>query len=368
MLPPEYLASVADSILDLYAAAELEILQNMAERLSKYDYWIPAVDFQNLKLKETGRAQEDILRVLSQLSTKTEEELKMLMREATTDGLRADIAVYEAAGEVVPSIEDSVALVNVLNAGYRATRQTMRNLTATTAVTGGRQFERALDLAWTQIKSGAFSYDMAITHAVKSLTRSGLGAVTYPSGHIEYLETAVRRAVVTGINQTTCQLQDALAEELGCDLVEVTAHEGARPEHAEWQGKIYSRSGSSDKYPDFVESTGYGSGDGLGGWNCRHSYYPYIEGAPRAYTPEMLARFDAKEIEYQGEKLTRYEANQKQRYMERQIRGWKREEAALAAAGEDSSAAGAKVKEWQKELRNFTDETGLKRQRAREQI
>ena len=31
----------------------------------------------------------------------------------------------------------------------------------------------------------------------------------------------------------------------GCDLVEVTAHAGARPSHAEWQGKIVSLSGQA---------------------------------------------------------------------------------------------------------------------------
>lgn len=68
----------------------------------------------------------------------------------------------------------------------------------------------------------------------------------------------------------------------------MTAHSGARPEHAEWQGKIYSRSGKSKKYPSLVEATGYGTGPGLGGWNCRHSMFPYYEGMGRVYTDEEL--------------------------------------------------------------------------------
>lgn len=70
--------------------------------------------------------------------------------------------------------------------------------------------------------------------------------------------------------------------------MEVTAHSGARPEHAEWQGKIYSRSGKSKKYPSLVKVTGYGTGPGLGGWNCRHSMFPYYEGMGRVYTDEEL--------------------------------------------------------------------------------
>lgn len=68
----------------------------------------------------------------------------------------------------------------------------------------------------------------------------------------------------------------------------MTAHGGARPEHAEWQGKVYSRSGKSKKYPSLVDKTGYGTGPGLGGWNCRHSMFPFYEGSTRAYTDEEL--------------------------------------------------------------------------------
>lgn len=75
----------------------------------------------------------------------------------------------------------------------------------------------------------------------------------------------------------------------GCDLVEVTAHAGARPEHQLWQGKVYSRSGTSKKYPGLKEATGYGTGPGLGGWNCRHSFFPYFEDiSERAYTDKEL--------------------------------------------------------------------------------
>ena len=84
-------------------------------------------------------------------------------------------------------------------------------------------------------------------------------------------------------------MQEARADELVCDLVETTAHSGARPSHAEWQGQAFSRSGKSRKYPDFVQVTGYGTGEGLGGWNCSHSFYPFFEGLPRTYS-EQAAR------------------------------------------------------------------------------
>lgn len=368
MLTPEYLEKLPLPILEIYEKIEDDILRDMARRIATYDYWIPSADWQNMKLKEAGRMQDDILRIMSEYTGRTEIELRELMQKATSDGLRSDVAVYESHGETVPTINDSTPLLDTLNAGYAATRQTMYNLTRTTAQTATRQFERSLDRAWLQVRSGAFSHQTAVRTAIKDLARAGVQCITYPSGHTDTLEVAVRRAVVTGINQTTCQLQDKLADELECDLVEVSAHEGARPEHAEWQGKIFSRRGKSTKYPDFVKSTGYGSGAGLGGWNCRHSFSPYYEGSPRAYTSEMLREYSAKNIKYNGKRMTEYEASQQQRYMERQIRRWKRENAAMEAAGLDTSESAVKINSWQAALKDFTKQTGLKRQSDREQI
>ena len=44
--------------------------------------------------------------------------------------------------------------------------------------------------------------------------------------------------------------------------------------HFWWQGKFYSRTGRTPDLPLFVESTGYGTGECLCGWNCRHSFGP----------------------------------------------------------------------------------------------
>lgn len=102
-----------------------------------------------------------------------------------------------------------------------------------------------MDKAWLKVQSGAFTYQDAIYDAVSELAEQGIAAVTYSSGKTDWADVAVRRAVMTGISQTAGQMQLDLAAEMDCDLVEVTAHMGARPSHALWQGKVYSISGKS---------------------------------------------------------------------------------------------------------------------------
>lgn len=224
-----------------------------------------------------------------------------------------------------------------MQAGYEKTAGTFRNLTLTTARTATHQFEQALDRAYMQITLGGMDYNTAIRSTIKQLSAEGVGAIRYPTGRTDTIEVAVRRAVVTGVNQTALKLQDARADEMGADLVEVSAHAGARPSHAQWQGGIYSRRGKSRKYPDFVKATGYGTGAGLGGWNCSHSFRPWFEGMSRTYDKALLKEYQAKDYEYNGVKMTEYEALQEQRKIERNIRRWKREQNALQAAGLDSS-------------------------------
>ena len=163
-------------------------------------------------------------------------------------------------------------------------------------------------------------------------------------------------------------MQDALADELGSDLVETSAHSGARPSHAEWQGKVFSRSGTHPKYPDFKKVTGYGTGEGLGGWNCRHSFFPYFEGMKQVYTQAELNEINTKKYEYNGEKLTEYEATQKQRQIERNIRKWKREYIGMEAAGQPTGEAASKLARWQNVQKDFIKQTGLKRQYDREKV
>ena len=367
MLTPDYLQRLPDSVVELYAQAEADILADMARRINGFDLFIPSAQYQMERLEEMGALRRDIISKLSGLTDKSRKEIAAIMQEAGVETLSADEKIYQAAGLVGKS-ELSPAVQEVLNAGLQKTGGLFRNLTKTTANTATQQFENALDRAYLQVTSGAFDPNTAVRSAIKSLAQQGVGAITYPSGHVDTLEVAVRRALVTGVNQTCLQMQEARADELGCDLVETTAHSGARPSHAEWQGQVFSRSGKSRKYPDFVQVTGYGTGEGLGGWNCSHSFYPFFEGLPRTYSDKLLDSYKAKNYEYNGKRMTEYEALQTQRGIERKLRRWKRENIAMKAAGQDTTESAVKIAQWQAVQKDFLAQTGLKRQRDREQI
>jgi hypothetical protein len=373
MLTADQFDQLITPVTELYTEYEISVIADIARRLKNLSF--DSAAWQVQRLTESGALYKDVLKKLSKLTGKSEEEIAKILKRAGVKAVQFDDAIYKDAGLNPQPLNLSPAMLDVLKATLEKTSGIANNLTLTTALTAQQSFIRASDIAHQQVVTGAMSYDQAIRAAVKNVAAQGLDVIEYASGHQDKLDVAIRRTVLTGVAQTTNQLQLTRADEMGSDLVAVSAHVGARnkgtgPEnHQSWQGKIYSRSGKHPKYPDFVKSTGYGTGAGLGGWNCRHSFYPFFENASEnAYSKKELQSFAKKKVTYRGQEIDQYTATQYQRAIERKIRFWKRRAAALQAAKLDATNEQLKVSQWQKEMRNFVSATGLDRQYPREQV
>ena len=367
MLTPEYLDSLPEPVLELFRQVEEDILEDMARRISKMGAVTATADWQRWRLEQIQLTRSDITAQLSDLTGLTQQELRKLFQEAAAQAIQADNEIYRAAGLSPGSPNDNPELLQLLNGGMRQTSGTFQNLTRTTANTATQQFERALDRAWLQVSSGAFNYQAAIRTAIKSLASTGMQAIEYPTGHIDTLEVAVRRAVLTGVGKTTGEICLAHAEEMGCDLMEITAHPGARPSHMEWQGKIVSLSGRKGYLSK--SDIGYGTGNGFKGWNCRHDWFPYFEGlSESAYPREKLREYENQTVTYNGKTLSYYDATQQQRYIERQIRRWKREYQMMDAARQDTTQASMKLAQWRAAEKDFCKQTGIDRDGFRSQV
>lgn len=372
MLGPEYLAQLPDALCSLWRQVEDDILRDIARRITAADGMTDTAAWQVQRLELLRTVQTDTVNTLAKYAKRSRTEIRRLLTEAGTATLAADDAIHRAAGKKPVSVNESPALLNLLNAGYRQTLGSWQNLTATTAATVTGELEQRLDRAWLQVSTGAMDYNTAIRRAVDDLA-DGMKYVTYPTGHRDTLEVAVRRCVLTGVNQTAAKLQLARMEELGCEFVEVTAHEGARPSHAVWQGKIYHVGGAVTldgvRYEDIATATGYGTGAGLCGWNCRHNFYPYWPGiSVPNYTKTRLAALNSKCVTYGGKQYTRYEISQMRRDWERRVRKYQRRFLAERAAGVDAGPTAAKLKAVRKALTAFVQDTGGKLDETRTRL
>ena len=373
MLPPSYLDQMPDAFVKLLQQVEDEILQDVARRIGKMDTVTSTANWQLWRYQQTEALRNDIVKLLAKYSGKSEATIRRLLLQAATEAMEREDAIYYHYDLEPTPFEESAALNNLLDAGARQTCGTWSNLTATTANTVTGAFERTLDAAWGKVSTGAFDYKTAVKQAVDSLADE-MPMVTYPSGHTDSIEVAARRAVLTGVNQTCGKLQEARMDEMGCEFVETTAHGGARPSHAEWQGRRFHRGGAVDykgrHYPDFEAATGYGTGAGLCGWNCRHTFFAVFPelGDPPQWTQEQLRELNARNIEYNGKKYTAYEISQMQRARERSVRRWKKRYLAEDAAGLDATDAAVRLRAARQSLAEFAQATGGRVDSARTSV
>lgn len=373
MLPPSYLDAMPDAFVQLAQQVEDEILQDVARRIGKMGTLTETADWQLWRYQQTEAVRENVIKLLAKYSGKSEATIRRLLKEAATEAMEREDAIYYHYNLEPTPFEESAALNNLLNAGARQTCGTWRNLTATTANTVSGAFERTLDVAWGKVATGAFDYKTAVKQAVDSLADE-MPEITYPSGHTDSLEVAARRAVLTGVNQTAGKLQEARMDEMNVEFVETSAHGGARPSHAEWQGRRFHRGGAVDylgkHYPDFEQATGYGTGAGLCGWNCRHTFFAVFPelGDPPTWTEESLQELNARNIEYNGKLYTQYEVNQMQRARERNVRKWKKRYLAESAAGSDTTDSAVRLKAARQSLSEFAKATGGRVDSARTSV
>ena len=362
MLPPSYLDQMPDAFVQLAQQVEDEILQDVARRIGKMGTLTETADWQLWRYQQTEAVRENVVKLLAKYSGKSEATIRRLLKEAATEAMEREDAIYYHYNLEPTPFEESAALNNLLNAGARQTCGTWRNLTATTANTVSGAFERTLDVAWGKVATGSFDYKTAVKQAVDSLA-DDMPEITYTSGHTDTLEVAARRAVLTGVNQTAGKLQEARMDEMNVEFVETSAHGGARPSHAEWQGRRFHRGGAVDylgkHYPDFEQATGYGTGAGLCGWNCRHTFFAVFPelGDPPTWTEESLQELNARNIEYNGKMYTKYEINQMQRARERNVRKWKKRYLAESAAGSDTTDSAVRLRAARQSLNEFAKAT-----------
>lgn len=379
MLSPEYLGSCTDPLLKLYEDLEDQIIADIARRIAKTGTLTDTADWQFKVIREIGAVQQDIITKVSRMSGRTEAEIRRLFDESAYVNIETNAAPLISNGIAV-ELDLTPPMRQLIEATLRRTAGDINNLTLTTGVTGGNLYYEMCNQAYMQASSGAFSPQQAIWNAVKGAAREG-ATVQYPKRR-DKLDVAIRRNIMTTLNQTAGKITEMNADQLGAEYYETSAHPGARPSHALWQGRVFKIVGATREYPNFVESTGYGTAGGLCGVNCRHSFCLYFPGlSERAYSSDKLNWYKTHTVRYNGEDYTDYDASQMQRAMERSIRASKRLVIAAKAAGDGATDEETKqlmkeqfseesilLKRKEQKLRDFLKQTGRDAEKSRVRV
>ena len=326
MLTEQDFIKIEKQAIGIYQNLELQIIEEIATRIANYGY-ANTVAINNLRIaEEMGFLYQDIVRLVAEYNNTTYENVNQIFYEAGEKTLSYDDKIYKEAGLNPVPLKQSESIKQMMNATIQRTAGNLQNLCMTTATTGQTQFVNAINNAYMFTSTGVKSYTQAIIDEIKNISSQG-AVIQYPSGRKRSIESAIRTNVITAVNQNMGQLQETRANEVGWDLMEISAHSGARPSHMKWQGKIVSRSGRKGYLS--LDDIGYGTATGFKGVNCRHDWYPYYKGSTRTYTQEQLDTWKNEKVIYKGKEYSKYDATQLQRAMERKIRVDKKELAGL---------------------------------------
>lgn len=343
MLTPQQLLEIIDtlypSIDELNTWITADIISRVMARIGcGQDAFLTATDDWQLQVyRAAGGHMEAVQREIARWTKTSDAEIKRIFEDAGIKTLAYDSDFYVAHGLEAINLAQSEGMIRLLEDTYQRTAGTVHNFTRTTAKASQQRLIKALDTAHMKVSSGATSYTQAVQEAVLSIVDEQT-KVVYPTGHTDTIETAVLRAVRTGVAQASGNMAIQGMEERDWDVVLVSAHIGARygdggenpGNHFWWQGKHYSRTGKTPGIPLFSE-TGYGTGEGLCGWNCRHSFGP----GDLRHNP--YAQFDAEENK------KAYDLSQKQRSMESRIRRTKLKMVGIRQAIDGTEDAAAKA-------------------------
>lgn len=369
MLDPEYLDQAGDMVAAVYGEIESDMLSHLCRLLldqGAEGLGQRGLTALNLLAQNQG---PHLLSIIQSHRDEVNEAVARTVEDAIRRSDRSDAARLGADEWLEAAMRDRP----------RQVRMTAQGIAAILERDNVDMERGALDLwnrcvaeAVTKVNAGAATSERALHEAVRRMMREGISTVTYRDAETgrqtvtNRVDVAVRRHVRTQLAQDGMRRTLDVCEGAGVRLVEVSSHGGARPSHARWQGRVYSLDGDVTvggvRYEDFYRETGYGTVEGLGGANCRHSFGPWVPGTPRMYSPEPShpSGLDSDEI---------YRLTQGQRRRERDIRQTKRElSGAQLIADRDASLANvaeverlkAKLRGQQEGLRRYIDEANGK--------
>lgn len=381
MLSDEQIDIFGEGFTDILQKLEDDIIADIARRVRKTNRFTETAELQARYLRDLGwspyKIRIEVFRLLNadkayidfveqntleakalqvQAIAEAREELRKTAPElyaaAGNMSFNADLSMWREAGK---KLKRGGAVDRLIKSMQKRGTDEVVNLTKTLGFkmpVGYTRLHRAytsvLNDALTRTLSGGVSYTAAVEAAVRNLARSGLRTVDYASGVSREIASAARNAVVTSLGQLTGGIMQTNIEESDVPMVQVSEHWGARESHALWQGKIFT-------VEQFKAVCGYGepsNPDHIYSYNCRHTHYPYWPGIsePIAYQREPGP------FTVNGRRYTYYEATQKQRAMERQIRALKRE----VNAGGDKATLGSEIRQRTREYEAFSDACGIR--------
>lgn len=368
LLNESWIEGLPDNIVDNLETLNNYVVQRICERIRKIGD-IGTADAYRLKtaIEYAGADIKAIEKEVARIMGTNQQEIERLFEEVAKENVDFANTFYKARNmDLLQRYTSRSALTSFVDAVKRQALDGTANISNTYMIgfKRGKQiiplreyYISTIDRAITYVQTGVVDYQSAMRSTVREMAQSGLRRVTWESGYSRRLDSSARMNILEGVRRLNSQMMEETGREFGADGVEISAHGLCAPDHRDIQGKQYSKE-EFERLNRRLERP-------IGTLNCQHFITPIILGVSKpVYSRKELADINkrsAERIEYKGQKMSRYEASQKQRQMETAIRYAKDERDAMIAAGDKLGAAQARKKSAAlgAEYKRFCEQAGL---------
>lgn len=382
MLTPQKIQDLADPIESIYIAMTNELLVNIGKHITS-PTWTHTASWEIQKLSELGQLTAENAAIINKWIKAIPQEIRDTMEETRREALEnieKQLEKAAKAGYVTPPMRDSTARVLEEYAQQAADKM---NLVNTTMLQSSlEQYQRMVMLteeeerraertqtflneAAGNVASGTETRTQALRRAIQRISEEGLTGFYDKAGRSWSPEAYVNMDIRTTVHNVAIQSVKNRMEDYNTQVFQVSAHAGARPLCYPYQGKLYSWDNSAGEIElgngrmmnyEPLNSTSYGQPAGLFGINCGHFPIPIIPGVSIPHAQDFV------QPKEQNDK--QYAESQEQRALERKIRAAKR----AVEMGDDSPEAKQRVKDAQRDMRDFISRTGRTRRPDRESL
>ena len=365
-ITPSQLNLFTEPVIEIYRALEEEIFLMVAKRLKTSDDITKDTVFQWQidKMNQLRLINTETIKLLSKTTGIAEKEIREAIKNTGIETIKSvDYEldkVYDPLS--VPSHIDRV-LEQFVKGTFKEYNNYVNQSLITTTYGQGTvtdMYRRIIETTTGKVLAGTKTVNQAVTETVIEWANRGVNTgFVDRGGNVWTLERYAESVIRSTVNNTYNNLRMSRMQEYGVNLVLVSSLPDPREACSHIQGKVVTLEENSTKYPS-VWDYGYGEPWGVRGINCRHMFFPFVEGLNENNQPE-----------YSEEEMTKNrELRQKQRYYERQIRKAKRSLKIAEEMGDEVSILRYKklVRNRQSRMRQFINESGRTRDYTRERV
>lgn len=389
---PAAIDAMSWRMAEVYEACTDRILINLAKYfpyVKESDQVMGSFQYQARMLAQMGQVNRESVEIIADTLGGADEALRGCLTETILDALSAEEPKLRRAAEkgllagggmIPPELSpnqmqafnyyyrqsaDRLNLVNtvMLESTEAAYRSTVSDVVSKISNTQGY-----LNVGAGEVITGVSTWNQAMHDSVAKMVANGLTGFIDHGGHRWSPEAYAAMDIRTTMFNTAREAVWERADSYGCDLYQVSSHNGARPLCFPWQGKVISRNDWTGEVPDldgysvhvYAQSeTSYGEAAGLFGVNCKHY--------PMTFIPEFSTLKGQPQDEQENAEA--YALSQEQRGLERKLRYEKRDLMVMKAQGADAEAIAKqkrRVDGASADIDAFCDEHNMPRRRNRE--